>query len=76
MSTYLDGVKYAEDVKAGKIVACKQVRQACSRFLGDQKKKDFRFSFNIERANHVLNFIEADQTHPCLLYTSPSPRDS
>ena len=63
MSTYLDGVKYAEDVKAGKIVACKQVRQACSRFLGDQKRKDFRFSFNIERANHVLNFIETFIKH-------------
>ena len=31
---------------------------------------------DIDKAIHYLEMIKArDQTHPCLLYTSPSPRD-
>ena len=29
-----------------------------------------------EELHEVLHALPDDQTHPCLLYTSPSPRDS
>lgn len=37
------GVKYAEDVVAGRIVACQWVRLACKRFLDDINSQDYYF---------------------------------
>ena len=37
------GIKYAEDVVAGRVVACQWVRLACKRFLDDLKSPDYYF---------------------------------
>ena len=39
----IKGVKYAEDVVSGKVVACQWVKLACQRFLDDLKSPDFYF---------------------------------
>ena len=39
----IKGVKYAEDVVSGKVVACQWVKLACQRFLDDLKSQDFYF---------------------------------
>ena len=62
-STYQMGIKYAEDVVNGDIVACKQVKQACERFLNDLKRDDWRWSFSIKRANHIIGFMEFGIKH-------------
>ena len=57
MASYNDGISYAQDVVAGNIVACKQVKQSCQRFLDDLDRDDWRWTFSIKHVNHVLNFI-------------------
>ena len=55
----LDG--YVKDILAGKIVACKKVKQACRRHLNDLKRQgtdDFPYVFNHDRAYHPIGFIE------------------
>lgn len=39
----IKGVKYAEDVVSGRIVACQWVKLACQRFLDDINSQDFYF---------------------------------
>ena len=50
--------KYARDVVAKKIVACKWVRLACKRHLDDLKRKAWLYSFDPWSANDVCDFIE------------------
>ena len=56
--SYHIGIKYAEDVVKGKIISCKYIKQACQRFLDDLDKENWRWKFDIKRANHVIAFVE------------------
>lgn len=53
--------KYARDIVSGKILASKLTIASCQRYLDDlkkQKKKDFEFKFNGNRAENFCSFIE------------------
>jgi len=53
--------KYARDIVAGKIPACKEVIQACDRHLNDlakEKSKDYPYQFDKDLAEKVCNFIQ------------------
>lgn len=53
--------KYARDVTAGRIVACRYVRLACQRHLDDLKKeksRNFKFRFDKDAAERPIKFIE------------------
>lgn len=53
--------KYARDIVAGKIPACKWVRLACARHLNDleaSKKKSFPYKFDESEAERVCEFLE------------------
>ncbi len=53
--------KYARDVVAGKIIACKWIKLACKRHLDEKKlsrSKDFLYRFDPERAERVAKFIQ------------------
>ncbi|OLO05272.1 terminase large subunit [Salinicola socius] len=53
--------KYARDVVAGRIPACKEVRQACQRHLDDlnaSKGRAFRYKFDKDAAESVCVFIQ------------------
>ena len=63
MATYLDGVQYAQDVVDGKILNCKYIIQACQRFLDDLEREDWKWKFNVEKANHALLFVEHSIVH-------------
>src|SRR6267143_348072 len=54
------GLRYAQDVVAGKIPACKYVKQACQRQLDDLKKyaKHAVYYFDENLAGRVCRFIE------------------
>ena len=49
-------VKYADDVIAGKIPACKHTVRACRRFIADFDRKDIIFS--LPHYEHAVNFIQ------------------
>jgi phage terminase large subunit-like protein len=49
-------IAYAKAVKARKIPACIQVRQACVRYLDDFKRKDI--VYEPKRVEHVCEFAE------------------
>ncbi|GHB30545.1 terminase large subunit [Salinicola rhizosphaerae] len=53
--------KYARDVVAGRIPACKEVQQACQRHLDDlkaSKGRAFRYRFDKDAAENVCVFIQ------------------
>ena len=50
--------KYAKDVVAGKIPACKWVKAACQRQLDDLERKDWEWKFDRKKANRICQFIE------------------
>lgn len=50
-----DAFYYAEDVLSGSILACKTVKQACSRFIDDYKREDLYFDYNA--AQHAIEFF-------------------
>lgn len=53
--------KYARDVVAGKIVACKWIKLACQRHLDDKKasrSKDYPYKFDAKKAEKVARFIQ------------------
>jgi phage terminase large subunit-like protein len=59
--SYVDKArKYAEDVRAKRIPACKFVRQACTRQLKDLKRWAVRgkYRFDVEEANSWCRFLE------------------
>ncbi|MGK6325757.1 terminase large subunit [Erwinia sp. DT-104] len=59
MAKVADGIRYAERVISGEIVACKYVKQACARFLDDLAVGEQRNVFFSEsRAQHILNFYK------------------
>jgi len=47
--------RYAQDVVAGKIVACKYVKQACQRYLDDLNNE--RLELRVDRIAHCVRFI-------------------
>jgi phage terminase large subunit-like protein len=49
---------YAQDVVAGRIVACKWVKAACQRHLDDLKKEDWPFHFDRWHGDDICDFIE------------------
>lgn len=49
--------RYAEQVVAGKITACKWVKLACQRQL-DDLKRDFPYKFDKKKANRICAFVE------------------
>lgn len=51
------GIQYARDVAAGEIDVCRDVQLACQRFLDQLEKKDWRWEFYPEHADHVLRFV-------------------
>ncbi|AVX37905.1 terminase large subunit [Yersinia massiliensis] len=59
MAKVADGIRYAERVVAGEIVACQLVRLSCQRFLNDLKVGPERgITFSEARAQHILNFYK------------------
>ena len=59
MAKVADGIRYAERVIAGEIVAGEFVRLACQRFLDDLKYGEERgIYFSEPRAQHILNFYK------------------
>ncbi|WP_161583931.1 terminase large subunit domain-containing protein [Cronobacter malonaticus] len=59
MAKVADGIRYAERVVAGEIIACEYVRLACQRFLDDLQNGEARGIFFSEpRAQHILNFYK------------------
>lgn len=59
--TYTDiAIQYCEDVLADKVIACKQVKQACQRHLTDLDKVDtpeYPYTYSIEQAEKVCRFV-------------------
>lgn len=51
-------VQYAEDITSGKIPSGRYVQLACSRFLGDLKREDWKYRFDSEKADKVVRFME------------------
>lgn len=51
----IKGIRYAEDVVSGKIVACQWVKLACQRFLDDISSPDFYF--DEKKYNTLTTFI-------------------
>jgi len=52
---------YAEEITAGRILACVEVRQACARFLEDLKRSatpECRWRFDESKANRFCRFFE------------------
>lgn len=59
MANVAEGIRYAERVVTGEIVACELVKLACQRFLDDLKNGEARNIFFSEpRAQHILNFYK------------------
>ena len=52
------GIRYAEEVAAGRIPAGKICRLACQRSLKDHERKRFKYSFDAEEAERVIAVIE------------------
>lgn len=54
-------LRYAKDVVAGKVLACKWVRLACQRHLDDLKRSrraDYPFRFDADKAEKACRFAE------------------
>jgi phage terminase large subunit-like protein len=49
---------YAQDVVAGRIVACKWVKAACQRHLDDLKKEKWPYHFDRWQGDDICDFIE------------------
>lgn len=59
MTKVSDGIRYAERVVAGEVIACEYVRLSCQRFLDDLKHGEERgIYFSEPRAQHILNFYK------------------
>ena len=53
--------KYARDIVAGRIAACKEVRQACKRHLDDlkaSKKRSYPYTFDKDEAEKACVFVQ------------------
>lgn len=49
---------YCEAILSGDILASNKVKQACERHLSDLKRKDFKYVYDIDRANKIIRYIE------------------
>lgn len=49
---------YARDVVSGKVPAGQYVRLACQRFLDDLARKDWPYTYDAERADRTVRFME------------------
>ena len=49
--------EYAKKVVNGEILASKKNIQACERHLRDLNNKDFKYHFNVQKANKAIKFI-------------------
>ena len=59
METVAEGIRYAERVVSGEVLACQYVRLACLRFLDDlQNGEDRGIYFSQSRAQHVHYFYK------------------
>ncbi|EKT55525.1 terminase large subunit [Providencia sneebia] len=59
MAKVIDGIRYAEKVVAGQIIAGELVKLACQRFIDDLKHGEERgITFSEPRAQHILNFYK------------------
>lgn len=52
------GHEYAEDVIAGKLVACKYVQGACRRYLSDVEEQNKDFYFDFDAAEKYLRSVQ------------------
>lgn len=50
--------QYAADVVEGNILASEKNVKACQRHLDDMNNRALNFYFDVERANHIINFLE------------------
>lgn len=53
--------RYARDVVAGRVLACRLVKLACRRHLDDlkqSKRKDFPYTFDAAKTNRLCGFLE------------------
>ena len=53
--------KYARDVVAGRVIACKYIQQACQRHLDDlekSKEKDYPYRFDAAKAERACKFLQ------------------
>lgn len=50
--------QYIDDVLSNAVPACKFVKQACQRQKDDLERKDFSYTFDQSRAEHICKFIE------------------
>ncbi|MDN6345104.1 MAG: terminase large subunit [Tetragenococcus koreensis] len=50
--------EYAKKVVSGKILASKKNVKACQRHLDDLKNTDLPYHFDVEKANHVIKFLQ------------------
>lgn len=59
MTNQLDRTtQYARDVVDGKILASRKNIQSCERHLRDLELKVTNYHFDVDKANHVINFLE------------------
>lgn len=49
---------YCEAILSGDILASNKVKQACERHLSDLKRKDFKYVYDVDRANKIIRYIE------------------
>lgn len=59
-SHVLKGMRYAQDVVAGRVEACEYVKQSCKRQLDDLERlpKEGRYHFSEQHASRVCDFLE------------------
>lgn len=65
-NTVDDGIKYADDVISGKILAAETIIQSCKKFKADLKeckKKNSKFIFSRNKTSHFLGFVNGMIKH-------------
>lgn len=50
--------QYARQVVAGELLTCERTQQACRRHLEDLKRDDWRYEFDIRKAERICRFAE------------------
>lgn len=58
MSNLLDEmVDYSEQIVEGNIIACVKHKWSCKRFLDDLERKDFKYYFDVEKAQNIVDWM-------------------
>jgi phage terminase large subunit-like protein len=60
---------YANGVIAGKIIACKAIKQACRRFISDLKNQ--KYYYNADKVIEVVTFVECIEHYKGQFYGLP-----